>query len=268
MLLLVCSRCFQWLRGCPASAAIIVAAQRDLPRVVASHQESRAFRATDRQNPQGMKINAVIAKSEGVNLEMEPNGSSSGECSEQRMFRGNFPTSPFIYYYDNEYDMKRAAQRAKKKAQELQEAGLLPVALTIPYTDDGQKEHGHKKKRKMKDHDKRKEKLHHGLKKKSHADKFKGRNLKKVVQDGCHMEENFPRGGHRNALKWSKKARTQHDSGLPTNGDKPEMIQASSKALKKRKKKQRNHTSNSPTRDEDLFLIKQRKKKSKRKPNC
>lgn len=142
------------------------------------------------------------------------------------------------------------------------------MSLTRPYIDDGQKEGGHKKKRKMKEHDKRKEKLHKCLKKKSHADKSKGRKLKKVVQDSYDMEENFPRGGHRNALKWNKKARTQHDFGLPTNGDKAEMVQASSKALKKRKKKRRKHTSSSPTRDEDLFLIKQRKKKSKQKPNC
>ncbi|XP_066472286.1 zinc finger CCHC domain-containing protein 7 [Tiliqua scincoides] len=188
------------------------------------------------------------------------------ECSEQRMFRGTFPTFPFIYYYDNEYDIKRGARRARKKAQELQEAGLLPVGLKRPYTDDDQKEHGHKKKRKMlKEHDKRK-KLHKSFRKKPTADK--GKKLKKVLQNNYHMLKNSGRGGNTHALKRSKKARTPHDFVVPTNGDKPEMLQASLKALKKKKKKRRNHRSSSPTRDESLFVIKQRKKKSKHKPSC
>ncbi|XP_053147269.1 zinc finger CCHC domain-containing protein 7 [Hemicordylus capensis] len=191
------------------------------------------------------------------------------ECSEKRMFRGTFPTFPFIYYYDDKYDTKRSTQRAKKKAQELWEAGLLPMALKRSYMNDDQETHGHKKKRKtFKECDKRGDKHNKRLRKKSKGDKFKGKKHKEEFQDNCNTEENFPRGGQLNALKRSKKANTHHDFGLATNRGKPEILQPSLEAKKKRKKKQRNNITCSPTRDESLFLIKQRKKKSKQKPSC
>lgn len=189
------------------------------------------------------------------------------ECSEQRMFRGTFPTSPFIYYYDSEHDVKRGDQIAKKKIQELQESGLLLV-LKKPYKDDDQKEHSLKRKRKMsKEHENRKEKLHKSFKKKSPADQLKGRKLKKMLQNNDHTKKYFGRSGNMHTLKRSKKTRAQHDFVLPTNGGKPEMHQPSLKALKKRKKRQRSRRSNSPTIDENLFLIKQQRKKSKHKPD-
>ncbi|XP_015271939.1 PREDICTED: zinc finger CCHC domain-containing protein 7 [Gekko japonicus] len=184
------------------------------------------------------------------------------ECSERRMFGGTFPTFPFIYYYDNEYDIKRSLQKAKKKVQELQEAGLLPLALKRPHIDDDQKVYTHRKKVKLlKEHNKH----HRKLKKKYQADKVKGRKHKKDVQSNYNTEENFPRGGHMKALKWHKKNSAHCD--LSANGDKPEITKASLEAAKKRKKKKKqNYTVSTPTRDESLFLIKQRKKKSKQKP--
>ncbi|XP_062985158.1 zinc finger CCHC domain-containing protein 7 [Elgaria multicarinata webbii] len=192
------------------------------------------------------------------------------ECSEKRMFGGTFPTFPFVYYYDNEYDIKRSTQRAKKKVQELQEAGLLPKALKRPYMDDDQKVHSQKKKRKeLKEHDKRGDKHCRKRKRKSQADTFKGRKHKTEVQGNYNIEENFPRGGHVNALKRSRKTSTQNRFSLPTNGGKAEILHVSQEAAKKRKKKKKkNYTRNSPTRDESLFLIKQKKKKSKLKPSC
>ncbi|XP_060093008.1 zinc finger CCHC domain-containing protein 7 [Heteronotia binoei] len=186
------------------------------------------------------------------------------ECSEKRMFGGTFPTFPFIYYYDNEYEIKRGLQKAKKKVQELQEAGLLPMSLERPHIDD-QKVHTHRKKVKLlKEHNKRLEKHHRKLKK-SQSNKLKGRKHKKDVQSNYNIEENFPRGGHLKSLKWHKKNSAHCD--LSTNGDKPEITKASSEAAKKwKKKKKQNYTASSPTRDESLFLIKQRKKKSKQKP--
>lgn len=145
---------------------------------------------------------------------------------------------------------------------ELQEAGLLPVALKRPHIDDDQKVHTHRKKAKPS-----KEKHHKRLKKKSQADKLKGKKNKKDVQSNYNIEENFPRGGHLKAVKWHKKTSAQGD--LFVNRDKPEITKASSEAAKKwKKKKKQNYTVSSPTRDESLFLIKQRKKKSKQKPGC
>ncbi|KGL81466.1 Zinc finger CCHC domain-containing protein 7, partial [Tinamus guttatus] len=54
-------------------------------------------------------------------------------CSERRMHGSIFPSSPFIYYYDDEYDIEKRAHRLKRKASELQEAGLLPVRLESPW---------------------------------------------------------------------------------------------------------------------------------------
>ncbi|NWW84167.1 ZCHC7 protein, partial [Rhynochetos jubatus] len=48
------------------------------------------------------------------------------ECSEKRMHGSMLPTSPFISYYDDEYDIKRRTNRLKRKVAELQEAGVLP----------------------------------------------------------------------------------------------------------------------------------------------
>ncbi|XP_044295373.1 zinc finger CCHC domain-containing protein 7 isoform X2 [Varanus komodoensis] len=198
------------------------------------------------------------------------------ECSEKRMFRGTFPTFPFIYYYDNEYDIKRSAVRAKKKVQELQEAGLLPKALKKARLDDEQEVHSLKKKRKvLKEHDRRGDTHHRKLKKMSQTDALKGKKHKAEAREHRdikqrNIEENFPRGGHVNDLKRSRKTSTQRSFSLSTNGGKTEILHASLEAARKRKKKkkQKTYTRNSHSRDESLFLIKQKKKKSKLKPSC
>ncbi|NXC71173.1 ZCHC7 protein, partial [Anhinga anhinga] len=55
------------------------------------------------------------------------------ECSEKRMHGSMFPTSPFIYYYDDEYEINRRAKRLKRKVAELQGAGLLPEHSETPW---------------------------------------------------------------------------------------------------------------------------------------
>ncbi|KAK9407993.1 zinc finger CCHC domain-containing protein 7 [Crotalus adamanteus] len=96
------------------------------------------------------------------------------ECSGKRMFGGIFLSYPFICYYDNKYDTKKSLQRAKKKVQELQKAGLLPKTLKRPHIDYDQEEHKHKKKRNVwKEHGKRGD--HNNLRKKSLADLIKER---------------------------------------------------------------------------------------------
>ncbi|XP_051561358.1 zinc finger CCHC domain-containing protein 7-like isoform X2 [Myxocyprinus asiaticus] len=47
------------------------------------------------------------------------------ECSERRMYNGTYPTLPFVSYYDKIRDIKCRDHRIKKKAKELQEAGLI-----------------------------------------------------------------------------------------------------------------------------------------------
>ncbi|KAK3507686.1 hypothetical protein QTP70_033541 [Hemibagrus guttatus] len=47
------------------------------------------------------------------------------ECTERRMFNGTYPTLPFASTYDTEHDIKRREHRARLQANELREAGLL-----------------------------------------------------------------------------------------------------------------------------------------------
>ncbi|KAJ7335264.1 hypothetical protein JRQ81_013205 [Phrynocephalus forsythii] len=192
------------------------------------------------------------------------------ECTKKRMFGETFPTFPFIYYYDRECDIKRTAQRAKKKVQELQEAGLLPKMLKRPLTDNDQIQYGQMKKRKaLREHDKKRNKDCIKLKKKLQRETLK-RKRKKGALGNFNTEEDFPRGGCVNPLKKSRKSRTCCSPGLPTNGGKTKTLQASLELPKKqkKKKKRRNPTSNGPSEKDNLFLIKQRKKKSKQNRNC
>ncbi|XP_025893870.1 zinc finger CCHC domain-containing protein 7 [Nothoprocta perdicaria] len=188
------------------------------------------------------------------------------ECSERRMHGSVFPASPFIYYYDDEYDIKRRANRLKRKVEELQEAGLLPIHLESPWKKEKHVEHSHKKKKKpWKEHGK-----HHKddkcLKKtkKSRTDKPKAKKHRNEAERGHGMEEDFPRGHKKHASKSGKKC---HKSVLQAHGSKKEYVQEILEAAK-RKKKRKKHKDSSPSIDEDLFLIKQRKKKSKQKSIC
>ncbi|XP_050799069.1 zinc finger CCHC domain-containing protein 7 isoform X3 [Gopherus flavomarginatus] len=190
------------------------------------------------------------------------------ECSEKRMYNGAFPSSPFIYYYDDEYDIKRRAQRAKRKVEELQEAGLLPVQFKRLRKEEERRGQCLKKKKNLwKEHVKspKEEKCHKKANKKSWAEEHKEKKHKKDAQRNNDQEEDFPRGGRTHSPKDSKKGSTKHHgSAFSPHGRKAKTGQELLDAAKKKKKRrQRNKKDSSSTIDESLFLIKQRKKKSK-----
>ncbi|XP_019346282.1 zinc finger CCHC domain-containing protein 7 isoform X2 [Alligator mississippiensis] len=190
------------------------------------------------------------------------------ECSERRMYGGVFPSSPFIYYYDNKYDIKSRAKRLKRKIEELQEVGLLPVEFKRPCMEEEHMRHCHKKKKKLwKEHDKpsKREKHHKKPKKKSQAEKHKDKKQRKGIQNNQDGEEDFPRGCKAHVPKASKKYRR---SVFQPHSDKMRNTQELVEAVKKKKKNQQNERDWSPTTHESLFLIKQRKKKSKQKSRC
>ncbi|XP_030423282.1 zinc finger CCHC domain-containing protein 7 isoform X1 [Gopherus evgoodei] len=195
------------------------------------------------------------------------------ECSEKRMYNGAFPSSPFIYYYDDEYDIKRRAQRAKRKVEELQEAGLLPVQFKRLRKEEERRGQCLKKKKNLcKEHVKspKEEKCHKKANKKSWAEEHKEKKRKKDAQRNNHQEEDFPRGGRTHSPKDSKKGSTKHHgSAFSPHGRKAKTGQELLDAAKKKKKRrQRNKKDSSSTTDESLFLIKQRKKKSKQESSC
>uniref|UniRef100_A0A452IVI4 Zinc finger CCHC domain-containing protein 7 n=1 Tax=Gopherus agassizii TaxID=38772 RepID=A0A452IVI4_9SAUR len=195
------------------------------------------------------------------------------ECSEKRMYNGAFPSSPFIYYYDDEYDIKRRAQRAKRKVEELQEAGLLPVQFKRLHKEEERRGQCLKKKKNLwKEHVKspKEEKCHKKAKKKSWAEEHKEKKRKKDAQRNNDQEEDFPRGGRTHSPKDSKKGSTKHHgSAFSPHGRKAKTGQELLDAAKKKKKRrQRNKKDSSSTIDESLFLIKQRKKKSQQESSC
>uniref|UniRef100_A0A674KAF8 Zinc finger CCHC domain-containing protein 7 n=1 Tax=Terrapene triunguis TaxID=2587831 RepID=A0A674KAF8_9SAUR len=189
------------------------------------------------------------------------------ECSEKRMYNGAFPSSPFIYYYDDKYDIKRRAQRAKRKVEE---AGLLPAQFKRLRKEEERRGQCLKKKKNLwKEHVKspKEEKRHKKANKKSWAEERKEKKHKKEVQRNNDQEEDFPRGGRTHSPKGSTK---HHSSAFSPHGRKTKNGQELLDAAKKKKKKrrQRNKKDSSSTIDESLFLIKQRKKKSKQESSC
>ncbi|XP_051499483.1 zinc finger CCHC domain-containing protein 7 [Apus apus] len=184
------------------------------------------------------------------------------ECSEKRMHGSMFPTSPFIYYYDDECDIKRRANRLKKKVAELQEAGLLPELSETLWQEEKHGGHSHKKKSKpWKEHRKHsRDGERHKKMKMSRAEKPREEKRRSHVGMGQNLEEDFSRGWKRQVCKGSK---TRHKSLFRAfSGSK-----AGQEPLEgaKRKKKWKKQKDASPDVSENLFLIKQRRKKSKQK---
>ncbi|XP_035423510.1 zinc finger CCHC domain-containing protein 7 [Cygnus atratus] len=188
------------------------------------------------------------------------------ECLEKRMHGSMFPSSPFIHYYDDECDLKRRANRLKRKIAELQEAGLLPLQSEIPWQEEKHGGYIHKKKKKpCKEHGKHnKDYEYHRKTRKSQADKPRAKKHRSDVDRGHKMEEDFPRGYEKQTSKGSKK---HHKSIFQARGSKTEYAREFLEAAK-RKKKRKKQKDAVPDINENLFLIKQRRKKSKQKSFC
>lgn len=146
---------------------------------------------------------------------------------------------------------------------ELQEAGLLPLQSKIPWQEEKHGGYSHKKKKKpCKEHGKHnKDHEHHRKTRKSQADKHRAKKHRRDVDRGHKMEEDFPRGYEKQTSKGRKK---HHKSIFQAHGSKTEYAQEFLEAAK-RKKKRKKQKDAGPDIDENLFLIKQRRKKSKQK---
>ncbi|XP_066195386.1 zinc finger CCHC domain-containing protein 7 [Sylvia atricapilla] len=201
------------------------------------------------------------------------------ECSEKRMHGNMFPTSPFIYYYDDECDIKRRANRLKRKVADLQEAGLLPEQsetllqeeqlewnrgrTTQPQNTVEEEQPSHKKKTKLWKEQKKQSRNSEQKKKMKvpWAKKPQERKHRRGVEIHCQPED-FPRGYKQQGCKGS---RVHHKSLFQAfSGSKAMHVQWPLEAAKKKKKLKRQKNASPDSRD-NLFLIKQRKKKSKQK---
>ncbi|XP_074934415.1 zinc finger CCHC domain-containing protein 7 [Phalacrocorax aristotelis] len=224
----------------------------------------RQYHLTTKPGP----IKAASSHSERSALVYCYNCSQKGhfgyECSEKRMHGSMFPTSPFIYYYDDEYDINRRARRLKRKVAELLEAGLLPEQPETRWQEE--KHGGHSRKKKSKpgrEHGRQNNdsKCYKKMKM-SRAEKHREEEHRSNVEIGHRMEEDFPRGCKKQACKGSK---TFHKSIYqPLSGSKTVYAREPLEGAK-RKKKWKKQKDSSPDINENLFLIKQRRKKSKQK---
>ncbi|KAM7024236.1 zinc finger CCHC domain-containing protein 7 isoform 1-T1 [Acridotheres tristis] len=185
------------------------------------------------------------------------------ECSERRMQGNMFPTSPFVYYYDDECDIRRRASRLKRKVADLQEAGLLPEQSETALQEEQPEVPSHKKKSKLWKEQQGKQSKTSAQQKKmkmSQTKKAQEKKHKRGVEIHCEPED-FPRGCKQQGLKGSKVHKSLFQS---FSGTKAMCVQQHLEGakMKKKWKKQKNA---SPDSRDNLLLIKQRKKKSKQK---
>ncbi|XP_024618827.1 zinc finger CCHC domain-containing protein 7 [Neophocaena asiaeorientalis asiaeorientalis] len=185
------------------------------------------------------------------------------ECTERRMFNQTFPTSPFIYYYDDKYEIRERDQRIKRKVKELQKNGDFPRQFKRPHMEAADKR-PHCDMRKSRASwrsntwpQEKKETQKEAMNRTS-REREKHRKA-----DRCHeVDEDYPRGPRVHSspgtVKTQKPYKPFHHSlhyhkpsedGLPREGRRV-----------RHKKKERCLEDDD---NDNLFLIKQRKKKSK-----
>ncbi|XP_068031725.1 zinc finger CCHC domain-containing protein 7 isoform X2 [Anomalospiza imberbis] len=181
------------------------------------------------------------------------------ECSEKRMQGNMFPTSPFVYYYDDECDIKRRANRLKRKVADLQEAGLLPEQSETPLQEEELEVPCHKKKSKLWKEQQGKQSRSSEQQKKMKVNRAKKAQEEKHRRDAeRHGEpEDFPRGYKQQGCKGSRARRKSLFQAL--SGSKATCVEHPLEGAK-RKKKWKKQKNASPDSRDNLFLIKQRKK--------
>nr|XP_033773036.1 zinc finger CCHC domain-containing protein 7 isoform X2 [Geotrypetes seraphini]XP_033773044.1 zinc finger CCHC domain-containing protein 7 isoform X2 [Geotrypetes seraphini]XP_033773053.1 zinc finger CCHC domain-containing protein 7 isoform X2 [Geotrypetes seraphini] len=193
------------------------------------------------------------------------------KCSENRMFSGSFPASPFIYIYDREHDIKKRLQRIRNKVEELKEAGLLPLVVKRSYKETENKVHLSTKKQKhlLKEYKKgSKKERHYRDKRNTRTEKQREKKHKKQFVSSSHyMEEDFPRGNTVQLPEYSTQIPWKYDPVLFTRGKEVQHAAEFPDAAERKKKKKQNKKrkrDHSTDANESLFLIKQRKKKAKK----
>ncbi|XP_048851966.1 zinc finger CCHC domain-containing protein 7 [Brienomyrus brachyistius] len=209
------------------------------------------------------------------------------ECKERRMFNGTYPTAPCIYYYDTEKDICCRNKRMAKKVQDLQETGLLVQSQPDQTLTVGGEEE---------DQPRKKRKLTKGLVRKQHKDK-KASTQGKSEQKEAGQEKKAGKRHHLLSKPWQQKRKERRQqkkqrrgwaaqqpaaprdpedfprgpkkrTGTPMSAHKgkgtPGLFNHADKGLKGRQRRPRGRDrkpENLYPTDENLFLIKQRRKK-------
>ncbi|KAM3939359.1 zinc finger CCHC domain-containing protein 7 [Leptodactylus fuscus] len=179
------------------------------------------------------------------------------ECNERRMYSSVYPSCELVFTYDKNHEISRRNQRAKRKLTELQEAGLVTFEAEESYIEDTEDNAQLYKKLKQWNakNKKSKKKVEDSFAVDS-LKRFKNKKKKKFVQYE-EVEEYFPRGKPEKSKKF-KKAPQKSGHIFFKHFSQNEELDG---RVKKGKKGQRK--GKCAAVDESLFIIKQRKKKSK-----
>ncbi|XP_019310018.2 zinc finger CCHC domain-containing protein 7 [Panthera pardus] len=183
------------------------------------------------------------------------------ECTERRMFNQTFPTSPFIYYYDDKYEIREREQRIKRKVKELQKNGDFPRQFKRPHMEAAEKRppHGRRKSHASWRNSRWPQEKKETQKEASRSRKEREKHRK---ADRAHeVEEDFPRGPKLHSpgtFKTQKGPKSFHHS---SHYHKPREDKLPRDSKRGKQKKKESYLEGDGS--DNLFLIKQRKKKSK-----
>ncbi|KAM4810210.1 zinc finger CCHC domain-containing protein 7 [Rhinophrynus dorsalis] len=187
-------------------------------------------------------------------------GHCSYECSERRMVNGTFPTAQLVTTYDRNNDIWNRNLRVKNKIKAFQDAGLLPLKK---WEDNRDLEYMQPFKKMKKKHLK-KSKLLDQQGKKNNFNKqqyMAEKRKKKILLQSLKIEEDFPRGGSVKFLE-EKRYTDKNANNMLFNDVKKNLF--TRRLSKKRRDRLKVKRENSTAIDESLFIIKQKKKKSKK----
>ncbi|XP_056374268.1 zinc finger CCHC domain-containing protein 7 [Hyla sarda] len=179
------------------------------------------------------------------------------ECNQRRMYSTVYPNCELVFTYDQSHDIWRRSQRAKRKFKELQDAGLVTLEGEDTYLQDPTVDNiPLPKKQRKKNKKERKQKKAENSVAISSQRQFKKQKKKKFIYE---EEEYFPRG----KLEKPQKYRRAHERKNPQHLLFKDFNQNEELGIQLNKDKKKRKKRKGSAVDESLFIIKQRKKKSK-----
>lgn len=184
------------------------------------------------------------------------------ECTERRMLNQTFPTSPFIYYYDDKYEIREREQRIKRKVKELQKRGDFPRQFKRPHVETAnQRSHHNVRKSQASWRNNRWPQEKKETQKESMSRNNREREKYRKA-DRCHdLDEDFPRGPRIHSSPGTCRTQESHRPFQQSHHHKPREEKLPKEGRRGKHKKKERYLEDDD--NDNLFLIKQRKKKSK-----
>ncbi|XP_072318562.1 zinc finger CCHC domain-containing protein 7 [Eucyclogobius newberryi] len=94
----------------------------------------RQYHITIKMGPPAMHKGKSRGRTPAYCYNCSKKGHFGHECHRQRMFNGTYPCTPFINHYDNTAEIKVRQNRMEKKVKDLKNNGLIPKVPQSPST--------------------------------------------------------------------------------------------------------------------------------------